>query len=67
MGCLVCDWPSFLAAVFRFPAANDDIEVEVTKTVTPQGETWLRRFGGSTFKSHLAATDDGSLSGVFRK
>ncbi|MEP1443617.1 MAG: DUF4166 domain-containing protein [Hyphomicrobiales bacterium] len=50
-------WPRLLAALFQFPAANDDIEVDVTKTVTARGETWLRRFGGATFKSHLKATN----------
>ena len=58
-------WPRLLAALFRFPAASDDIEVEVTKTVTPRGETWLRRFGGSTFKSHLKATDEGMNESFF--
>ena len=58
-------WPRFLATIFRFPAANDDIKVEVTKTVTSQGETWLRRFGGSTFKSHLKATDQGTTESFF--
>ena len=58
-------WPCFLAVLFRFPAASDDIEVEVKKTVTPQGETWRRRFGGSTFKSHLKATDNGMSESFF--
>ena len=57
-------WPRFLAALFRFPAANDDIDVEVTKTVTARGETWVRRFGGATFKSHLQASN-GSMSESF--
>ncbi|MEP3631097.1 MAG: DUF4166 domain-containing protein [Hyphomicrobiales bacterium] len=58
-------WPRLLALLFRFPAASDDIEVAVTKTVTPQGETWQRRFGGSTFKSHLKATDEGMSESFF--
>ena len=33
--------------------------VAVTKTVTPRGETWVRRFGESTFRSHLSAGPDG--------
>lgn len=48
-----------LAALFRFPTASDDTPVEVTKTVTAKGETWTRRFGTRTFRSHLAATPDG--------
>lgn len=58
-------WPRFLATLFRFPAASDDIEVAVTKTMTPQGETWRRRFGGSTFKSHLKETDEGISESFF--
>lgn len=45
---------SVIAAVFRFPPAAQDIEVEVVKTPTPQGETWVRRFGTRRFRSHLA-------------
>lgn len=52
-------WSRFIATLFRFPAANDDINVEVTKTVTTHGETWLRQFGSSKFTSHLSATHEG--------
>ncbi|MCF2905377.1 DUF4166 domain-containing protein [Octadecabacter sp. CECT 8868] len=47
------------ALMFGFPATTDDIEVEVTKTPFKNGETWLRRFGRSTFKSVLCPTSDG--------
>lgn len=49
----------FLAALFRFPPATDDTEVEVIKTPTTAGETWTRRFGSRTFRSHLQATAKG--------
>ncbi|WP_424940634.1 DUF4166 domain-containing protein [Aliiroseovarius sp. S253] len=52
-------WSRCLAWLFRFPKAAGTIPVEVTKTVTPKGETWLRSFGGSRFRSHLAATPQG--------
>ncbi|AZQ68103.1 SDR family NAD(P)-dependent oxidoreductase [Silicimonas algicola] len=52
-------WPRLLCAIFRFPPASPQIEVEVTKTVTPRGETWLRRFGRNTFRSHLSAGPKG--------
>ena len=52
-------WERGLAALFGFPAAAGDVAVEVTKTVTPRGETWVRRFGGREFRSHLAATAAG--------
>ena len=48
-----------LASLFRFPPATDDIEVEVTKTATPKGETWTRRFGNRIFRSHLKPTPKG--------
>jgi len=52
-------WGRFLASLFRFPPATADAEVEVTKTPTPQGETWTRRFGSRRFRSHLQATPQG--------
>lgn len=52
-------WQRGLAALFGFPAAAGDVAVEVTKTVTPRGETWERRFAGREFRSHLAATAAG--------
>jgi Domain of unknown function (DUF4166)/Saccharopine dehydrogenase NADP binding domain len=48
-----------LAAAFRFPPETADTEVEVTKTATPMGETWQRRFGTRVFQSHLSATPQG--------
>lgn len=48
-----------LTTIFRFPPATPDIEVEVTKTPTPTGEIWTRRFGSRTFRSHLKATPKG--------
>jgi hypothetical protein len=47
------------ALLFRFPTSADDIEVEVTKIPTQQGETWVRRFGANTFQSYLRATPRG--------
>ncbi|MCF2872595.1 DUF4166 domain-containing protein [Octadecabacter sp. G9-8] len=47
------------AALFGFPPSADEIEVEVTKTPTPNGETWVRRFGRATFQSHLRARSSG--------
>ena len=52
-------WPRLLCALFRFPPAATDIEVEVTKTVTARGETWLRRFGRHRFRSHLSLGSEG--------
>jgi NAD(P)-dependent dehydrogenase (short-subunit alcohol dehydrogenase family) len=52
-------WSRLLARLFRFPPESVDTDVEVTKTVTPKGETWLRRFGNRRFRSHLAATPHG--------
>lgn len=52
-------WPRLLCLLFRFPPASPDIPVHVTKTVTPKGETWQRRFGRSRFRSSLAATPQG--------
>ncbi|MFM7446464.1 MAG: DUF4166 domain-containing protein, partial [Tabrizicola sp.] len=52
-------WSRFLATLFRFPPASDDTEVEVTKTATLKGETWTRRFGSRTFRSHLKPTPQG--------
>ena len=47
------------ALLFRFPQSADDVEVEVTKIPTQQGETWVRRFGANTFQSYLRATPRG--------
>lgn len=47
-------WARLLCAVFRFPPDAADVPVEVIKTVTARGETWLRRFGRSAFRSHLS-------------
>lgn len=52
-------WPRLLCTLFRFPPEATDVEVEVTKSVTRRGETWLRRFGRSTFRSHLSVDDSG--------
>ena len=49
-------WSRLLCALFRFPPASADVAVEVTKTVTPRGEIWQRRFGDRCFRSHLSAT-----------
>lgn len=52
-------WSRFLGWAFRFPQASEKTTVEVTKTITPKGETWVRRFGESQFFSKLAATPKG--------
>ena len=52
-------WSRVLACLFGFPPESMDVAVEVTKTVTAKGETWQRRFGSSTFRSHLASSDRG--------
>lgn len=52
-------WSRLLAVLFGFPPAAPDVPVEVTKTVTPRGETWVRQFGTRRFRSHLAATRRG--------
>lgn len=52
-------WSRFLARLFGFPPESADVAVEVTKTVTPKGETWQRRFGARLFRSRLAASSRG--------
>ena len=52
-------WSRVLCAIFRFPPASDDIAVDVTKVATARGETWVRRFGRNTFRSHLSVAPDG--------
>lgn len=47
-------WSRLLAWIFRFPSTHDAVPVEITKTVTADGETWLRRFGNQVFRSRLA-------------
>lgn len=46
-----------LCAVFGFPAATDDIEVEVSKTREDEGERWQRRFGTRCFYSRLRVVE----------
>ena len=41
------------AALFGFPPSSEGTSVEVTKTPLGNGETWVRCFGSSTFRSHL--------------
>lgn len=38
-----------------FPAASEDIEVNVEMRRTKQGELWIRQFGKNRFRSHLRA------------
>jgi hypothetical protein len=52
-------WPRLLCAVFQFPQDTSDVAVEVIKTVTPRGETWLRKFGRNAFRSHLSVDTTG--------
>ena len=42
----------FLAWIFRFPAAGDDVPVTVTKTRTDDGEIWQRNFDGRILRSY---------------
>jgi len=46
-----------LCWIFRFPAAVDAIDVEVSKTREGDGERWQRRFGTRCFHSRLRAVD----------
>jgi hypothetical protein len=48
-------WSGLLGRLFGFPASGDVVPVEVTKTVTPRGEIWQRRFGSRVFRSRLSA------------
>lgn len=52
-------WPRLIAALFGFPPAAEAVPVTVTKVATDRGETWMRRFGQRSFRSHLAATPQG--------
>lgn len=48
-----------IGALFGFPAASENVGVEVTKTVTSGGETWVRTFDRRRFRSRLKATASG--------
>lgn len=52
-------WSRLLGWMFGFPPAEENVPVEVVKTVSAHGETWLCRFGGRRFRSRLAATRHG--------
>jgi Domain of unknown function (DUF4166) len=55
-----------LGWAFRFPPATDSVDVEVTKTRTASGETWVRRFGSRRFRSRLSHPDgQGGLTEAF--
>lgn len=41
------------AALFGFPPSSEDVDVEVIKRPEGDGETWVRRFGDTSFRSHL--------------
>lgn len=45
--------PWLICTTFGFPKTAEDIAVNVSKTVTPKGETWVRSFGAKHFQSHL--------------
>ena len=47
------------ALLFGFPPSAQSVDVEVVKTPDGCGETWVRRFGTKTFKSHLCPSDKG--------
>ncbi|MGB3316439.1 MAG: DUF4166 domain-containing protein [Albidovulum sp.] len=46
-----------IAGLFGFPPAGSDVPVTVTKWQVPEGEVWLRDFGGRRFRSHLRSVD----------
>lgn len=52
-------WSRVLARLFGFPPEDNDVAVNVSKTVTANGETWQRRFGNRIFRSRLAASKRG--------
>lgn len=52
-------WSRILCGLFGFPPSNENISIQVTKTVTARGEIWERRFGKRTFRSELTATPQG--------
>jgi hypothetical protein len=43
-----------VATGIGFPEAGQDVPADVSITVTPAGETWQRRIGGKSFRSHLS-------------
>lgn len=45
----------FIARLFRFPPAGEDVPVTVTVTRTRDGEIWERNFDGRSFVSHCTA------------
>ncbi|MDA9207317.1 DUF4166 domain-containing protein [Octadecabacter sp.] len=47
------------ATLFGFPPTGDDVLVSVSKTPSATGETWVRRFGTSVFRSYLSPTNRG--------
>lgn len=51
-------WSRFLAGLFGFPPASDDIDVSVAMTPKDGGELWVRRFGGKAFWSFLKTDND---------
>ncbi len=53
------------ALMFGFPAASDNIPVEVTVRSDPNGELWIRNFSGSVFKSQLSLTEHGQITERF--
>lgn len=50
----------WIGRLMRFPAAADDIAVEVTMRVEGEGERWSRRFGGARFHSVLRSAMPGT-------
>ncbi|MEM6610230.1 MAG: DUF4166 domain-containing protein [Pseudomonadota bacterium] len=52
-------WPRLIAFAFRFPPAGEAVRINVLKTRKGDTETWVRRFGRTTFRSTLKATPDG--------
>ena len=43
-----------MGAIAGFPPAGKHVVVEVEMRRTRNGETWIRTFGGRTFRSHLS-------------
>lgn len=54
-----------VAQMFGFPAASDNIPVEVIVTSNSNGELWTRNFSGSVFKSRLSLTEHGQITERF--
>ncbi len=48
-----------VGAVFRFPDAGDNVDVQVRVETSASGEIWTRTFNGRSFSSALTASETG--------